>query len=132
MTIPDDTATIARRHERHVETPHGRVYVTEIPGGDPPIVLMHGFPDDHRIYNKLLPRLPPRRAVAFDFAGYGRSDIKEGTHFSPEDHGPAITALLEALSTDQAVLVGHHASRPGTVAYSISIPRRVATVVLIN
>jgi len=52
MTIPDDAAAIARRHERHVETPHGRVYVTEIPGGDPPIVLMHGFPDDHRIYDK--------------------------------------------------------------------------------
>src|SRR5260370_29940358 len=85
MTIPDDTATIARRHERHVETPHGRVYVTEIPGGDPPIVLMHGFPDDHRIYNKLLPRLPPRRAVAFHFAGYGRAGRKDGTHFSPAE-----------------------------------------------
>ena len=40
MTTQDDVAAIARRHERHVETPHGRVYVTEIPGGDPPIVLM--------------------------------------------------------------------------------------------
>jgi pimeloyl-ACP methyl ester carboxylesterase len=132
MTIPDDTATIARRHERHVETPHGRVYVTEIPGGDPPIVLMHGFPDDHRIYGKLLPRLSPRRAVAFDFAGYGRSDRKDGTHFSPEDHGAEITAVLDALGIDRAVLVGHDASGPDAVAYSIASPRRVARLVLLN
>jgi haloalkane dehalogenase len=132
MTIPDDTAIIVQRHERHVETPHGRVYVTEIPGGDPPIVLMHGFPDDHRIYDKLLPRLSPRRAVAFDIVGYGRSDRKDGTHFSPEDHGAEITAVLDALGTDQAVLVGHDASGPDAVAYSIASPRRVARLVLLN
>jgi len=132
MTIPDETAAIARRHERHVETPHGRVYVTEITGGDPPIVLMHGFPDDHRVYNKLLPRLSPRRAVAFDFAGYGRSDRKDGTHFSPEDHGAEITAVLDTLGTDQAILVGHDASGPDAVAYSIASPRRVARLVLLN
>ena len=132
MTIPDDAAAIARRHERHVETPHGRVYVTEIPGGDPPIVLMHGFPDDHRIYDKLLPRLSPRRAVAFDFAGYGRSDRNDGTHFSPEDHGAEITAVLDALGIDRAVLVGQDASGPDAVAYSIASPRRVARLVLLN
>ena len=132
MTIPDETAAIARRHERHVETPHGRVYVTEITGGDPPIVLMHGFPDDHRVYNKLLPRLSPRRAVAFDFAGYGRSDRKDGTHFSPEDHGAEITAVIDTLGTDQAILVGHDASGPDAVAYSIASPRRVARLVLLN
>jgi hypothetical protein len=55
MTTPDDAAAIARRHERHVETPPERVYATEIPGGDPPIVLMHGFPDDHRITTSSCP-----------------------------------------------------------------------------
>ena len=53
--------------ERRVDTPGGCVFVRQIPGEEPPIVLMHGFPDDHRIYNKLLPQLSPRRAVAFDF-----------------------------------------------------------------
>jgi haloalkane dehalogenase len=132
VTTPDNTATITQRRDRHVETPHGRVYVTEIPGEDPPIVLMHGFPDDHRIYGKLLPRLSPRRTVAFDFVGYGRSDRKDGTHFSPEDHGAEITAVLDALGIDQAVLVGHDASGPDAVAYSIASPRRVARLVLLN
>jgi pimeloyl-ACP methyl ester carboxylesterase len=39
--------------ERMVNTPNGRVFVSEMPGQDPPIVLMHGFPDDHRIYDGL-------------------------------------------------------------------------------
>lgn len=132
MTTPDDMATIAQRHERHVQTPHGRVYATEIPGEDPPIVLMHGFPDDHRIYDKLLPWLSPRRAVAFDFVGYGRSERRDGTHFSPEEHGAEITAVLNTLGIDRAVLVGHDASGPDAVAYSIARPRRVARLVLLN
>ena len=60
--------------ERRADTPNGRVFVREIPGEDPPIVLMHGFPDDHRIYGKLMPSLSPRRSVAFDWLGYGHSD----------------------------------------------------------
>jgi haloalkane dehalogenase len=70
--------------------------------------------------------------VAFDFAGYGRSDRKDGTHFSPEDHGAEITAVLDALGIDRAVLVGHDASGPDAVAYSIASPRRVARLVLLN
>ena len=64
--------------------------------------------------------------MAFDFAGYGRSDRNDGTHFSPEDHGAEITAVLDALGIDRAVLVGHDASGPDAVAYSIASPRRVA------
>ena len=68
--------------ERRVDTPNGRIFVREIPGEDPPIVLMHGFPDDHRVYDKLLPLLSPRRAVAFDLLGYGRSDRSDTAGFS--------------------------------------------------
>jgi 2-hydroxy-6-oxonona-2,4-dienedioate hydrolase len=35
--------------------------------------MMHGFPDDSRIYDRLVPFLAPRRAVAFDFVGHGQS-----------------------------------------------------------
>lgn len=124
--------TTTRPRERHVATAHGQVYAAEIPGDDPPIVLMHGFPDDHRIYDKLLPRLSPRRAVAFDVVGYGRSDRTGGTDFSAQAHGAQITALLDALPADRAVLVGHDASGPDAVAYAIAHPERVAHLVLLN
>jgi pimeloyl-ACP methyl ester carboxylesterase len=89
-------------HERRVDTPNGQVFVREMPGEDPPIVLMHGFPDDHRVYDKLFPRLSPRRAVAFDWLGY------------------------------RTVLVGHDASGPDAVAFAVAHPERVAQLVLLN
>jgi pimeloyl-ACP methyl ester carboxylesterase len=130
MTTRHDNTT-SQLHERHIATPHGQVYAVEIPGDDPPIVLMHGFPDDHRIYDKLLARLSPRRAVAFDFVGYGRS-ARTGTDFSACAHGTQITALLDTLHADRTVLIGHDASGPDAVAYAIAHPERVAHLVLLN
>ena len=118
--------------ERRVDTPNGRVFVREIPGEDPPIVLMHGFPDDHRIYDKLLPQLSPRRAVAFDFLGYGRSDRSDTAGSSSEDHGSELAAVLDELGITRAVLVGHDASGPDAVAFAVNHPQRVAHLVLLN
>jgi haloalkane dehalogenase len=119
-------------NERRVDSPNGGIFVREIPGDDPPIVLMHGFPDDQRIYDMLLPFVAPRRAVTFDFIGYGRSDRSDDIDFSAEAHGTQITAVLDALDITRAVLVGHDASGPDAVIYSVTNPRRVAHLVLLN
>jgi pimeloyl-ACP methyl ester carboxylesterase len=127
-----NAVTPTRPHERHIATPHGQIYAAEISGDDPPIVLMHGFPDDHRIYDKLLPWLSPRRAVAFDFVGYGRSDRTDGTDFSAQAHVAQITAVLDALKADRAVMVGQDASGPDAILYAIAHPERLAHLVLLN
>jgi haloalkane dehalogenase len=119
-------------NERRVDTPNGQVFVREMPGQDPPIVLMHGFPDDHRIYDKLLPRLSPRRAVAFDWLGYGRSDRSDTAGSVPEEHGAELAAVLDELGITRAVLVGHDASGPDAVAFAVTHPERVAQLVLLN
>jgi haloalkane dehalogenase len=122
----------ALSNERRIDTRHGRIFVREIPGEDPPIVLMHGFPDDHRIYDKLLPQLFPRRAVAFDWLGYGRSDRSEVVGFSLEEHGSVLAAVLDELGIGRAVLVGHDASGPDAVAFAVAHPQRLAHLVLLN
>jgi pimeloyl-ACP methyl ester carboxylesterase len=58
--------------DRHVQTPRGSVFIRDLPGVDP--VVVHGYPDDHKIYTRLTPLLAPHRVVAFDFLGCGRSD----------------------------------------------------------
>jgi pimeloyl-ACP methyl ester carboxylesterase len=93
---------------------------------------MHGFPDDHRIYDNLLPWLSPRRAVAFDFVGYGRSARTEGADFSAQAHGAQVSAVLDALQAERAILVGQDASGPDAILYAIAHPERVAHVVLLN
>ena len=132
MPDPSATDSTAPTNELHVDTPQGSVFVRQVPGEDPPVVLMHGFPDDQRIYNRLLPNLSPRRAVAFDFLGYGRSDRSDAAGFSPEEHGSQITAVLDALGISSAVLVGHDASGPDAVFYTVINPGRVAHLVLLN
>ena len=118
--------------ERRVDTAHGSIFVRAAPGDGPAVVLMHGFPDDQRIYARLLPLLSPRRAVTFDFLGYGRSDRSATAGFTPDDHAAQITAVLDALDIGDAVLVGHDASGPDAVFYTLAHPERVAHLALLN
>jgi len=56
-----------------------RIYVGDYPGAAPAIILMHGFPDNLHIYDRLSPYLsPPRRVVLFDFLEWGSSDNPSG------------------------------------------------------
>jgi pimeloyl-ACP methyl ester carboxylesterase len=59
---------------KRVQAPGGGLHVIDQPGTEPAVVLLHGFPDDSRVYDRLIPHLAPYRAVAFDFLGYGHSD----------------------------------------------------------
>ena len=126
------TDTVAHSNDRPISSPNGALYVREVPGEEPTIVLMHGFPDDHRIYSKLQTPLTPRRSVAFDFSGYGRSDRPSKARVSYEDHEADLDAVLDELGIDSAVLVGHDGSGPDAVLYALDHPQRVAGVVLLN
>jgi pimeloyl-ACP methyl ester carboxylesterase len=42
--------------------PH-RIRLRDYPGNGPAIVLMHGFPDDKHLYDRMLPYLTGRRRV---------------------------------------------------------------------
>ena len=118
--------------ERPVDTPTGPIFVSEIPGEDPPIVLMHGFPDDRHIYERLLPLLNPSRAVGFDWHGYGRSERCELGGFSLQEHVCELETVLDALDIDRAVLVGHDASGPDAVSFAVAHPERITHLVLLN
>ena len=57
--------------ETFVQRNQHRIYVREHPGEEPAIILMHGFPDNVHLYDRLVPYLsPPRRVIAFDFLGW--------------------------------------------------------------
>jgi haloalkane dehalogenase len=126
------TSTDTRVIEHSVTHEGGSLHVLDYPGEEPAIVLMHGFPDDHRIYDKLVPLLSPRRAVAFDWMGYGRSDRPDAAGFSSEDHGAQLAAVLDELGIVSSVLVGHDASGPDAVEFALAHQGRVAHLALLN
>ncbi|UFS60590.1 alpha/beta fold hydrolase [Subtercola endophyticus] len=107
------------------------IWVGEQPGEEPAIVLLHGFPDDATIYDKLVPFLEGRRVVAIDFGGYGLSprDDEPWSEGRPEAE---LVAVLEELAITGATLVGHDASVPVAVNVTLDHPDRVAKLVLLN
>ena len=46
-----------------------RIYARDYLGEEPAIVLMHGFPDDLHLYDRLVPHLSSWRVVVFEFLG---------------------------------------------------------------
>src|SRR5215475_10741240 len=105
---------------RMVPAPGGRLHVTDYPGAAPPLVLMHGFPDDGRIYDRLVPLLAPRRVVAMDFLGYGRSDRPPPRAGDAPDRVGELAAVVDGLGLESVVLVGHDASGPVAVDYALA------------
>jgi haloalkane dehalogenase len=130
MPATDSSAATRTPATHRVHAPGGDLHAIEQPGTEPPFMLMHGFPDDSRIYQKLIPHLAPRRAVAFDFLGYGHSDRVSGPDSG--QHDTELPAVLDALDIDRAVLVGHDASGPVAVDFALAHPDRVSRLVLMN
>src|SRR6516164_4085122 len=117
---------------RQVPTAMGRMRVFDHAGDEPALILMHGFPDDSRIYDRLVPLLSPRRAVAFDFLGYGGSDRPQAGAPGPPGHLHQLGAVLDELGIETAVLVGHDASGPVAIDYALTAPDRVGRLILLN
>src|SRR5213082_791477 len=102
MTVP--TLTVMRG-------PH-RIHAEVEPAEGVPVVLLHGFPDNLHLYDRLLPHLAGRvPVVRFDFLGWGRSDKPAGYPYTATnqtgDLAAVIGALDERLGAGQLVLVAH-------------------------
>jgi len=118
--------------ERFVDHDGETLCVRDRPGTSPAIVALHGFPDDSRIYDRLIPALAPRRVVTFDWLGYGRSSRRASEEFTPTGRQREIRGVLDALDLDRVVLLGHDASGPEAIDFTNTHPDRIAHLVLTN
>jgi len=111
-------------HRLHAE-------VTDGPGA--PLVLMHGFPDSMRLYDRLMPHLVGRRRVVrFDFLGWGESDKPAGYPYTATNQVGDIDAVVSSLPDERVVLVAHDASGPPAIDWALKNPDRVEELVLLN
>jgi len=109
------------------------MYAREYPGEEPAIVLMHGFPDNLHLYDRLLPWLiTSRRVVTFDFLGWGESDKPAGYPYTAANQVGDLDAVIEQLHLQQVVLVAHDASGPPAIDWALAHAERVAALVLMN
>jgi haloalkane dehalogenase len=120
--------------EHRVPREQGKVYVRDYDGTGPAFILMHGFPDNLRIYDDLIPYLTKadRRVVAFDFLGFGASDKPAGAAYSFEQQLGDLSAVIQALGLGQVVLVAHDSSGGAAVNFAIEHPYKVASLCILN
>src|SRR5512145_3047358 len=109
--------------EHFVRRDQHRIYAREYPGEEPVIVLMHGFPDNMHLYDRLVPYLsPPRRVITFDFLGWGRSDKPSGYPYTAANQIGDLDAVITQLGLGQVVLVAHDASGPPAIDWALAHP----------
>jgi haloalkane dehalogenase len=120
--------------ERYVRRAGHRLYVRDYPGGGPAYVMVHGFPDNCRIYEDIATRLcaAGRRVIAFDFLGFGMSDKPDGFAYDFSQQLAELTAVVDDLGSIKVIPVGHDAGGPAAIKYALSNPSRVASLVLFN
>ena len=114
---------------RLVDVGDARLFVRS-GGKGPPLLLLHGYPQNHMIWHDVAPRLADRfHLVIADLRGYGRSTgpqpDAEGHLYSKRTMAADMIALMTALGHQRFSVAGH--DRGGRVAYRLALdhPQRV-------
>lgn len=93
-------------------------------GAGVPLVLLHGYPQNHMTWAPVAPRLAEEFDVILpDLRGYGASDAPadDAVHsvYSKRRMAADIVGLLDALEIDRAHIIGH--DRGARVAYRLAL-----------
>lgn len=116
----------------HLHRPDGRIFYTQTGEGGPALVLVHGFGCEHSDWHLQVEHFAgAHRVVALDLRGHGRSQ-EHASGFDIVTYGTDVVALLEALSLEPAVLVGHSLGCRVVLEAARRAPGSVAGVVLVD
>ena len=97
-----------------------------------PLVLMHGYPIDHRIWDSVIPLLEGTFDLILpDLRGFGESTTVD-TLYKMDDFASDIAGLLDYLGIDQAAIAGHSMGGYVALAFLKNYPKRVRGLGLIS
>ena len=111
-------------------TARGRIGVEQAGGGDRlPIVFLHGVGSDKSVWAPQLAHFgKTRRAYAFDYPGYGESELVEGA--TRDDYAASIFAALDALQIARAHVCGLSLGGVIALAMHAAAPHRCASLII--
>jgi hypothetical protein len=89
------------------------------PGRGPAIVLCHGFPDNHHLYDSVVPLLKGHEVVSFDFLGWGQSSKPAHYDYTFAGQEQDLNAVIQGLHLGKVVLVAHDASVPAVLNWAL-------------
>jgi 3-oxoadipate enol-lactonase len=113
-----------------IDTSIGAIGYDEAGSGATPIVFLHGVGSDKSVWRPQLDHFSAtRRAVAFDYPGYGDSDpAPEGT--GRDDYAAAILSAMDGLRIDRAHVCGLSLGGVVAIAMHHAASARCASLIL--
>jgi len=101
----------------------------ELYGAGSPVVLLHPFPFDRRIWSGLGGTLAERhRVIAVDGRGFGETPL--GGRYAIADQADDLAALLDHLDVPRAAVLGMSMGGYAALAFAVHHPARLAALVL--
>lgn len=101
-------------------------------GSGAPMVLLHGFPLDHHLWDDVAPLLSETfELIIPDLRGFGESSTVD-SFYTMEDFAADIEALLDQLQIQKAAIVGHSMGGYVALAFAHLYPERVTGLGLVS
>jgi pimeloyl-ACP methyl ester carboxylesterase len=116
-------------HRRFVETNDAQLYV-ETAGSGFPLVLVHGFSLDTRMWDDQFAYLAQRyHVIRYDMRGFGQSSLPTQDSYS---HSEDLHTLLNHLGVEVAYLVGLSMGGSVAVDFALTYSDTVRALILID
>ena len=101
-------------------------------GSGPPLILLHGYPDNLQIWSELARRLADKfEVIAFDWPGLGQSQTWPGGA-TPFHMAERLLELLDAWGIRQAALVAMDMGAQPALVFAARHPERTRFLVAMN
>ena len=101
-------------------------------GKGAPLVLLHGYPLDHHLWDEVAPLLEDTFDVILpDLRGFGESTTVDSP-YSMDDYASDIAGLLDQLGISKAAIVGHSMGGYAALAFARLYPERVSGLGLVS
>jgi pimeloyl-ACP methyl ester carboxylesterase len=101
-------------------------------GAGPPLVLLHGYPENLQVWSRLAPLLASRfEVVAFDWPGQGRSEEWPGGA-APQLLAKRLLTILDELHLERPIVCGMDMGGQPALAFAAEFPERIAGLVVMN
>ncbi|WP_055436356.1 alpha/beta fold hydrolase [Lacinutrix algicola] len=96
------------------------------------IVLLHGFLEDHSMWNNITPELIKKnRVIAIDLLGHGKTGCLGYVH-TMEDMAEAVSAVLKHLKLRKYIFIGHSMGGYVALAFAKLYPESIKGLCLLN
>ena len=129
MSLPAVSFPQAARSQAGLAEVNGTRLYYQLHGAGPPLLLLHGFGFDRRVWRPQLERLSRQHLViSYDARGFGRSATPGG---KPYRHFEDAAALCQYLEVGPVLAVGHSLGAHQLLELSLARPGLVSGLVMV-